>query len=92
MQFRKELNGGVYLHLKKEMPQEIILGIKEYIHGDTQKKQKYVMKLNLIMIKYMIQYNHMHKMKRCTPCVRCHQKNTYTIYCHACDALVWMDM
>ena len=88
MQFRKELNGGVYSHLKKKIPSEIILGIKEYVHGDTQKKQKYEMEITLIMIKY----NHMHKMKRCTPCERCHQKNTYTKYCKVCDGLVWADI
>ena len=88
MQFRKELDGGVYLHLKKKIPSEIVFNIKEYVKDNVQKNQR--KKMNLILI--MINNIHLRQMKRCTPCERCHQKNTYNRYCHTCDALVWMDI
>ena len=88
MQFRKELNGEVYLHLKKKIPTEIVFNIKEYVNGDVQKTQKYNMKFICIMINNI----HLRKMKRCTPCERCNQKNTYNRYCHSCDAIVWMEI
>mgnify|MGYP001345286300 CR=1 FL=1 len=87
MQFRKELDGGVYLHLKKKIPSEIVFNIKEYVKDNVQKTQKYNMKF----ICWHINNIYLRQMKRCTPCERCHQKKTYTRYCHTCDALVWID-
>ncbi len=46
MQFRKELNGDVYLYLKKKNRTEIVFNIKEYVKGDVQKTQKYNMRKN----------------------------------------------
>ena len=40
----------------------------------------------------LIRHGARERMKRCTPCRRCHRTCTYTACCTACDRVLWMEM
>ena len=64
--------------------EEFVIGNIDYI----KKNQRKEMNVNLIMI----QYHNLRQMKRCTLCLSCHTKNTYTKYYHDCDKSIWAEM
>ena len=70
-----------------DLPTDLYDYVISFIQPDTNQKIKYDFCLLFISIGIAKK-----KMKRCTPCLDCHQINTYNEICSRCDQQRWFEL